>query len=55
MSGSGIIKLNDQEYEVDKGAGLYLGPSESADIRQTGSETLKLLHLVVPKIDANNS
>jgi len=50
MDGSGVIKLKGKDYEVDKGAGIYLGPSESAGIRQAGSAPLQLLHLVVPKI-----
>lgn len=50
MEGSGVIKLKGKDYEVVKGAGIYLGPSESAGIRQAGREPLKLLHLVVPKI-----
>ncbi len=50
MEGSGVINLKGEDYEVAKGAGIYLGPSESAGIRQAGSAPLKLLHLVVPKI-----
>jgi mannose-6-phosphate isomerase-like protein (cupin superfamily) len=48
MEGQGEISLNGTGYEVRKGAGVYLGPTESADIRQTGSEPLKLFHLRVP-------
>jgi hypothetical protein len=50
MEGSGVINLKGKDYEVAKGAGIYLGPSESAGIRQAGSAPLKLLHLVAPKI-----
>ena len=50
MEGKGVITLNRKEYPVAKGAGFYLGPSETASIRQEGSAPLKLLHLVVPKL-----
>jgi len=50
MEGEGVISLNNKEYPVAKGAGFYLGPSENASIRQTGTAPLKLFHLVVPKL-----
>jgi mannose-6-phosphate isomerase-like protein (cupin superfamily) len=50
MEGEGVISLNNKEYPVAKGAGIYLGPSEVASIRQKGNVLLKLLHLVVPKL-----
>ena len=50
MEGDGSITLNGKEHRVGKGAGIYLGPSESAQIAQAGSSPLKLFHLVVPKI-----
>ena len=50
MEGEGVISLSNKEYPVAKGAGIYLGPSEIASIRQKGSAPLKLLHLVVPKL-----
>ena len=49
MDGSGVINLGTKDYEVPKGAGVYLGPRESASIRQAGHLPLKLLHLVVPQ------
>ena len=49
MDGKGSIRLNDHDYEVGKGGGIYLGPSEAATI-QALDATLKLFHLVVPKI-----
>ena len=49
MEGEGVVELNDKSYEVKKGAGVYLGPEESANITQSGSGTLKLFHLIVPK------
>jgi glyoxylate utilization-related uncharacterized protein len=48
MEGEGTISLNDKDYDVGKGAGIYLGPSETARIRQRGAARLKLFHLVVP-------
>jgi hypothetical protein len=50
MEGEGIITLSAKDHRVSKGAGMYLGPSESARITQTGSSPLKLFHLVVPTI-----
>lgn len=50
MDGQGVITLQNKDYEVGKGAGIYLGPSESASIRQAGRAPLKLFHLVVPTI-----
>jgi glyoxylate utilization-related uncharacterized protein len=50
MEGEGVITLQKKDYTVGKGAGIYLGPSESASIRQAGGAPLKLFHLVVPKL-----
>jgi hypothetical protein len=52
MEGSGSIRLDNKDYEVSKGAGVYLGPSESATIQPAMGASLKLLHLVVPQIPA---
>jgi glyoxylate utilization-related uncharacterized protein len=49
MEGEGTITLNAQDHQVAKGNGVYLGPSESARIRQRGAATLKLFQLKVPK------
>jgi hypothetical protein len=53
MEGSGQIRLENKDYEVARGAGVYLGPTESATIRAGASSTLKLFHLIVPKIPQN--
>jgi mannose-6-phosphate isomerase-like protein (cupin superfamily) len=50
MEGEGTITLNGKEYGAKKGMGAYLGPAEQAMFKQTGSSTLKLLHLTVPKL-----
>jgi hypothetical protein len=52
MEGSGSIRLDSKDYEVSKGAGVYLGPSETATIQPAVGASLKLLHLVVPRIPA---
>ncbi|MFB3814183.1 MAG: cupin domain-containing protein [Terriglobales bacterium] len=49
MEGAGTIRLNSTNHVVEKGAGLYLGPNESARISQSGRVPLKLFHIVVPK------
>jgi quercetin dioxygenase-like cupin family protein len=52
MEGEGVITLERKDYEVAKGAGIYLGPGEAASIRHAGEEPLKLFHLVVPKAES---
>jgi quercetin dioxygenase-like cupin family protein len=49
MDGKGRINLNNKDYDVNKGAGVYLEPSETASIEASGG-ALKLFVLVVPKI-----
>jgi AraC-like protein len=53
MEGQGSIRLDDKDYEVARGAGVYLGPSESATIQAGPGSPLKLFHLMVPRIPAN--
>ncbi len=50
MEGEGFITLNGVEYPVGRGAGLYLGPNETATIRVDGAAEVKLFHLVVPEV-----
>ena len=50
MEGSGTINLENRDYEVPRGAGVYLGPSETATIKAAESQALKLFHLEVPHI-----
>ena len=52
MEGKGTIRLDNKDYEVAQGAGVYLGPSESATIQAGAGSTLKLFHLIVPRIPA---
>ena len=52
MEGSGQIRLDHKDYDVSRGAGVYLGPAETATIQATGGSSLKLFHLVVPHIPA---
>ncbi len=52
MEGSGVIELEGKNYEVSQGNGVYLEPNETANIKQTGADQLKLFHLVVPKQSA---
>jgi len=49
IEGEGTITLDAKGHQVAKGAGIYLGPGESARISHSGDAPLKLLHLVVPK------
>ena len=50
MEGEGVITLNGKDYAVARGAGVYLGPNETATVRASGSGKLKLFHLVVPEV-----
>jgi len=50
MEGKGKIRLEGKEYEVGKGAGVYLGPSETATLQAAKGAPLKIFHLVVPRI-----
>ena len=52
MEGQGSIRLEGKDYEVARGAGVYLGPSESATIQAAAASPLKLFHLMVPRIPA---
>jgi AraC-like protein len=50
MDGKGSIRLDTGSYDVERGAGVYLGPAESATIRPAAGASLKLFHLIVPQI-----
>jgi quercetin dioxygenase-like cupin family protein len=50
MEGKGQIHLEHQDHDVSKGMGVYLGPSETATIKAADGSSVKLFHLVVPKI-----
>ncbi len=50
MEGKGRIRLNGKDYDVEKGMGVYLGPSEAASIEAAAGSQLKLFHLIVPQI-----
>ena len=52
MQGEATITLESKDHSVKKGAGVYLGPSESATVKQSGATPLKLFHLVVPHLKA---
>lgn len=46
MEGNGVVSLDGKDYDVGPGAGLYLAPGESADLRCAGEGTLKAFHLI---------
>jgi hypothetical protein len=50
MEGKGRINLESKNYDVSKGAGVYLGPSETATIQAAEGASVKLFHLVVRQI-----
>jgi hypothetical protein len=50
MEGKGRIRLDNRDYDVEKGAGVYLGPTEIATIHAANGGSLKLFHLIVPQI-----
>jgi glyoxylate utilization-related uncharacterized protein len=51
IEGDGVIHLDGKDYDVVNGAGIYLGPEETATIHQAGIVATKLLHLVFTKYD----
>jgi hypothetical protein len=52
MEGKGSMRLDNKDYDVSRGAGVYLGPYEIASIQAGPDSTLKLFHLMVPRIPA---
>lgn len=50
MQGEATITLDAKDHSVKKGAGVYVGPSESVTVKQSGAAPLKLFHLVVPHL-----
>jgi 5-deoxy-D-glucuronate isomerase len=50
MEGKGRVALDSRSYDAEKGAGVYLEPTETAAIRAQNGSTLKLFHLIVPRI-----
>jgi glyoxylate utilization-related uncharacterized protein len=50
MDGEATIRLNDADHRVGKGAGVYVGPSETARVSPAGGTPVKLFHLAVPKM-----
>ncbi len=52
MDGAGSITLEGKSYDVGKGSGVYLGPTEGASITAAAGQPVKLFHLVVPQVPA---
>lgn len=52
MQGEATITMDAKDHGVKKGAGVYVGPSDSVTIKQSGTTSLKLFHLVVPHLPA---
>jgi hypothetical protein len=50
MAGAGSIDLEGKNYDVPRGAGVYLGPNETAVIKASAGGEVKLFHLTVPQI-----
>jgi glyoxylate utilization-related uncharacterized protein len=50
MEGEATITMNSKDHGVKKGAGVYVGPSESVAIKHAGTALLKLFQLVVPHL-----
>jgi hypothetical protein len=50
MEGAGSINLENKDYDVPRGAGVYLGPTETAIIKASAGAAVKLFHLIVPQI-----
>ena len=53
MEGQGSIRLDDKDYDVSRGAGVYLGAlRDRPPFKPPPDRPLKLFHLVVPRIPA---
>jgi len=52
MEGKASIHLENKDYDVSRGAGVYLGPAEAATIQAAEGASVKLFHLLVPPIPA---
>jgi glyoxylate utilization-related uncharacterized protein len=52
MEGEGSVAMEGKDHSVSKGAGVYVGPSDSVTIKHAGAAPLKLFHLVVPHLPA---
>jgi glyoxylate utilization-related uncharacterized protein len=52
MQGEATITLDSREHNVQKGGGVYVGPTESVAIKPAGTAPLKLFHLVVPHLQS---
>jgi quercetin dioxygenase-like cupin family protein len=52
LEGKGRIRLSGKDYDVAKGAGVYLGPNEGAMVSAADGSSLKLFHLTVPPVPA---
>ena len=52
MQGEATITLDSKNHNVQKGSGVYVGPSETVAIKQAGTAPLKLFHLVVPHLQS---
>ena len=50
MDGAARIRLNGADYDVRKGAGVYLGPQEGATLSAATDGKAQLFHLMVPQI-----
>jgi glyoxylate utilization-related uncharacterized protein len=50
MEGEATIALSGATHRVAKGAGVYLGSSETAHISHAGAGPTKLFHLKVPRL-----
>src|SRR5271168_218435 len=42
MQGEATITMDSKDHSVRKGAGVYVGPSESVTVKQSGAAPLKL-------------
>ena len=48
IEGDGVIRLEGKEYQVGRGAGVYLGHGEGASLSHAGTGQLRVFHLIVP-------
>ena len=54
LEGSGILKINDESFQVQKDDSIYVPPSSKQLVENTGSENLKFLCIVDPAWKADD-
>ena len=52
LEGDATVGLNDKDYEISTGMGIYLESEETTNISPNKGGIVKILHLIVPQLPA---